>query len=346
MNFKNLFISLSLVLLGVLFLLNSSLHHKPRSNTEEENQKDTLQIMAYSSFVQKWGAGPEIAKIFERETGTRIEWINAGGAGLILERLKFKNKSNNPDVVLGLDQFLVQKTSPNDWMKTDWLKLEDNDPSLLPKSFSFPHFIPYDWSPLGFVYEKGKINPVPESFSDLVKNKTPLILQDPRISSPGLQFLIWILVEMENDKAFEFLKQIKASTLVAPSWSASYSLFKMKKNTMVFSYMTSPLYHKIYEKNPNYRMALFKTPHPVQVEYVGIPKNCKLCKKAKLFVKFLRRADIQKIIMEKNIMLPLSKKALSGFEIPKELKWIEPEKSLSLAKKKKELADRWKKVFY
>ncbi len=307
--------------------------------------------MTYSSFIQKWGAGPEIAKLFERETGIKVQWINAGHAGLIIQRLRFKNKSDRPDVVLGFDQFSIHEANKSfDWLDIGkpWLDHTD-DSSLLPKGFEFFNFIAYNWGPLGFVYRNHEIE-APTRLQDLTqpKYKNSLILQDPRMSSPGLQFLIWVLTEMGEDKGFEFLEQIRDSVrILSPSWSGSYSLFKMQKSTMVFSYMTSPYYHQIEEKNKNYRVAFFKNPHPVQVEYAGVPALCGQCEKGRLFAGFLRRSDVQKIIMKKNYMYPVSSKALqdSDFKLPKGIRFINPEKSLLPVEKKQKLVNRWKKIF-
>ncbi len=346
MNFKAFFAYLSLIVLSVFILLWSSFfsNHKPVEN------KNSLRVMTYSSFIQKWGAGPEIAGLFEKQTKIKIQWINAGHAGLIIQRLRFKNKSDRPDVVLGFDQFSVPEAQKSfNWLdvnKTHYKKT----PSLLPKGFDFFNFVAYDWGPLGFVYRQGEIE-APKKLKDLIlpKYKNALILQDPRMSSPGLQFLIWVFMEMGEDGALQFLKQIKNSIKVlSPSWSNSYSLFKMQKSTLVFSYTTSPYYHQIEEKNKNYKVALFKNPHPVQVEYAGVPSSCNQCEKAKLFVRFLQSPDIQKILMKKNYMYPVSAEALKGseFELPRGIKFINPEKSLFLIKEKQKLVDQWKKVFY
>ena len=362
MNFKLFFIYLFFIVLSIFALLLSFPHH----TIDDEN---SLRVMTYSSFIQKWGAGPEIAKLFEKETGIKIQWINGGHAGLLIERLKFKKK-HFPDVVLGFDQFSIHEAQKSfKWLNIDKSlykkKIQENskfskdqasppqykrNPSLLPKEFNFFNFIAYDWGPLGFVYRHKEIE-APEKLEDLIhpKYKNSLILQDPRMSSPGLQFLIWIFMEMGERKASLFLEKIKNSVkTMSPSWSGSYSLFKIQRSTMVFSYITSPYYHQIEEKNKNYRVALFKNPHPIQVEYAGIPSFCRQCKKAGLFVRFLQRTDIQKILMKKNYMYPVSVEALKGgtFELPKDIKFLDPSKSLLLIKEKQKLVNQWKKVFY
>ena len=169
------------------------------------------------------------------------------------------------------------------------------------------------------------------------------------MSSPGLQFLFWVLFQKGEEKGFQFLKELKASIqTIAPSWSSSYSLFKIKKPSLVFSYFTSPYYHRIEEKTDIYQASVFKHPHPVQVEYLGIPKNCERCQEAKLFARFILEGHIQKLIMKKNYMYPVVSNALDGeiFQLPEGVEYFDPLESLSSIKRKRELVNRWKAVFY
>ena len=153
-----------------------------------------LRVLTYSSFVQDWGPGPEIADLFAKEKGIEIRWINAGNAGLLLERLKFKSESDQPDLVLGFDQFSL----PEARKTMDWLDVQEAyrvlDDSILPQGAQAHDFLAYDWGPMTFIYREGEIEP-PRTLDDLLKDSyaSKLILQDPRMSSPGLQFLFWVL---------------------------------------------------------------------------------------------------------------------------------------------------------
>ena len=40
-----------------------------------------IKVLAYSAFVNSWGPGPEIAKLFDREFGVKIVYQDAGDAG-------------------------------------------------------------------------------------------------------------------------------------------------------------------------------------------------------------------------------------------------------------------------
>ena len=52
--------------------------------------------------------------------------------------------------------------------------------------------------------------------------------------------------------------------------------------------------------------------------------------------------------MQKNYMFPVEGQALIGssFKVPDHVEYYRPIESLSLIKRKRELVNRWKKVFY
>src|SRR5690606_26708594 len=104
---------------------------------------------------------------------------------LILERLKFKSKFDQPDVVLGFDQFsILEARMLMKWEDVHELQ-DDISKNILPEGSFFHDFIAYDWGPMAFVYREGEINP-PRSLDELLlpEYKNTIILQDPRMSSP------------------------------------------------------------------------------------------------------------------------------------------------------------------
>lgn len=345
--FKKSFFAYFFALLLTLFIL---IFPYLVFNPEPVASNQSIRVMTYSSFIQPWGAGPLIAKKFSQETGLKVEWINAGNAGLLMERLKFKKSSDRPDIIVGLDQFSIYEARKSfEWLSMQDIQKQGAD-SLLPEGAQFFDFLAYDWGPLTFIYKKGGVEP-PKNLSDLAdkKYRNKLLLQDPRMSSPGLQFLLWVLSDMGEKEGFEFLEKLKPSIKVmSPSWSSSYSIFKLEQPTMVFSYFTSPLYHLLEEKDSSYQAISFANPHPIQVEYAGIPSFCNNCDGAQKFARFLLRTDIQKILMRKNYMYPVDSSALEGsqFHVPQNIKYYKPIESLSLIKKKRQLVNLWKKVFY
>jgi len=335
---------LILVAIGILFYP----YLKPTAvNTDTT---PLLKVLTYSSFIKPWGPGPELAEVFKKKTGMGIRWIDGGNAGLIMERLRFKNELDRSDVVLGFDQFfLMEARKTMKWRDVGDVYSEISE-NLLPEGSIFRDFFAFDWGALTFVYREGEVDP-PNNLRDLLnpRFKKKIILQDPRMSSPGLQFLFWSLQVFGGERAMDYLHNLKPSIQVlAPSWSSSYSLFQVKPGTLVFSYFTSPYYHLKNEDRDDYKAAVFSDPHPVQVEYAGIPETCEHCKSAKAFLKFLAGPEAQKILMEKNYMFPANAKVLreANLKLPDGADYASPMESWSLIRERKQWIDRWKKLFY
>ncbi len=292
-----------------------------------------LRVLGYSSFVASWGPGPEIARRFYAKTGIAVELRDADDAGLLLKKLEIFPS----DVVIGFDQLLL----PLARKARAWKVL----PKMLGR-FQEKEFTAFDWGPLAFVYREGEIDP-PKSLDDLLDKRfaTKIALPDPRTSSPGLQFLFWLIEKKTLDGAFAFLEKLKPSLhTVASSWSTSYGVFQSRQAKLVLSYLTSPLYHFLNEKDASYRAAIFSDGHPVQIEYAGVPENCRSCDDAIEFVSFLLEPEVQKLIMMKNLMLPVVAEVEKGtaFENLPALSTLEIRGLPELLERREELLTRWR----
>ncbi len=285
---------------------------------------DSLRVMTYSSFMNAWGPGPEIAKRFRDKTGISIEFQDGGDAGLILQKLKLFPV----DVVLGLDGLSLSKAK-------ETLKWQSD-------------FIAIDYAPLAFVYRKKEIDP-PTSLRDLLSPRFAgqIALEDPRTSTPGLQFFLWVLDDMGETQGFEFLKQLKKNIhSVSPSWSTAYGVFKKGQAKLAFSYLTSPVYHVTEEKDDSYAAAVFSDGHPVQTEYAGVPGDCARCADADKFIEFLKSEEIQSLIMKRNFMLPIDKDAIAetAFANLPEIKIRDLKSAPNFLKHQDELFSKWQKL--
>lgn len=325
---------LPLIFLAVLITLLRSLSKQ----LPEAEASRLVKVLAYSSFMNSWGPGPEIAKRFQTETGIEVQFHDAGDSGLLLKKLELFPA----DAVIGFDQL----TLPEARSARKWRDLS-NAPGL-PENLRFKEagFLPFDWGPMGFVYREGEIEP-PKNFNDLLdaRFQSTMALQDPRTSTPGIQFLFWVLDEMGIDEGFAFLAKLKPNIhSVGSNWTTSYGAFTKKEAKLAFSYVTSPLYHVMNENDRSYKAAIFESGHPVQVEYAAVPESCGNCTAGERFVLFLLKPDIQKIIMEKNVMMPVIGEAATGTEfatMPQAQ--VREWKNLPLLlEKRQELFDRWR----
>lgn len=280
-----------------------------------ENQKVTsenkiVKVYAGASFVSKWGPGPELAILFEKKNNIKVEYIESSDVSMTLQKIAFEAKNSIADVVVGLDQFDLARSAS----KIKWKEINSNsnieyspEIAILVKE---KNFLVFDWAPMAFVARQELAIGI-EKLDDLLKPelKGRIALEDPRTSSAGLQFLVWVFETKGGAEGRQFLKSLNQQVhSYSSSWSTAYGLFKNKQVDTVFSYVTSPIYHLIEEKDSSFISLEFKEPHPMQIEFVGVPDTCKNCDSAIRFAQFLQSDEAQKILMMKNYMLPIISK--------------------------------------
>lgn len=269
----------------------------------------TIRIFGYASFTGRWGPGPLLKEQFEKTCKCKVEFIEGSDSGILLQRLKIEGESLGADVVVGLDQFDLSKAiAEQPWRKLSLGQLNVYDAVKPALSNSF--FVPYDWGALTFITRKNELSRFPSSLDDLLAPELAkkIALQDPRTSSPGMQFLYWVIRSKGEEEGFKYLQKLMAQVhSFSPTWSTAYGLFTNKQAKLVYSYVTSPLYHEVEEKRKDYIALPFNEPLPVQFEFVGIPEFCRHCDLGEQFINLMLSPEGQKIIMEKNYMFPVMK---------------------------------------
>lgn len=280
---------------------------RTKENRDERIRQANLIVYASSSFMDVYGPGTDLKAEFEKTCDCTVEYVDAGGASTVIEKMKL-NPSQRVDVLLGLDHLLLSRLArsirlqPLERPKVKWRT------ELQP--FLYPRFLPYNWSPMGFVYRKSEWErlklPVPRTLEEALEKwpRGTVTLPDPSLSTPGLQLLYWIFATVKDySGATQKLNRMAHS--FSPSWSGSYGLFKKNQAPTTWSYLSSLVYHWMIESNHDYQFMKFEEPHPAQIEYAAVPENCWNCTVAKRFIYFLISPSAQKIIAEKNYMLPV-----------------------------------------
>ena len=266
-----------------------------------------LRVFGYSSFTGKFGPGPILKDLFESKCNCVVEFIEGSDSGILLQRLRIEGESLGADVVVGLDQFDLSKAlAQQKWkeLKAPGVQVDPSVQGAMNLSF----FLPFDWGPMAINIRKGEGLDQLASLDDLLdpKWKNQIALQDPRTSSPGMQFLYWVLQAKGEEAGFEYIRSMTQQVQsYSPNWSLSYGLFTKKQAKAVLSYQTSPLYHLIEEGQSQYQALQFKEGHPIQIEFMGIPEFCRNCELAEQFVAFMLSPEAQRTIMKKNYMLPV-----------------------------------------
>lgn len=303
------FISFIAIVFAGLFL---ALFFKEKRDPSRD-LRPVVRVFGPSSFISQWGPGPWLKQAFEKSCDCRVEYVDGADSTILFQRLKSEAKTG-ADLVIGLDQFdLEQANSLFEWKAINTPGIEFDEP--VKGALSNAPFVPYDWGVLAFVMRQSQLTQLPRSLEDLLSPawKGQISMQDPRTSTPGMQFLFWLIQLKGEEGAFEFLKnfnkQVKAYSV---SWSSAYGLFTKGQTKTAFSYITSPIYHLIEEKDSDVIAAEFQEGHPLQYEFMGIPTLCKQCDLADKFAALILSKEGQKIIMEKNYMFPVVKSVTEG----------------------------------
>lgn len=274
---------------------------------QEKEENNILTVYAYDSFVSEWGPGPIVVPMFEEATGIKVNLVSVGNGGELLTKLELEKNSPKADVVIGISHELLSKTLSSD------LFIPYESPVLeeIPLSIQFDEtysLLPFNYASYSFNYDSESLSVIPTSLDDLLDPmyKKSIIIMDPRTSSVGMGLLEWtVMVYGEN--YLDWWRAIKENILtIADGWSSGYGLFTEGEAPIVLSYITSPVYHLMYEESDRYKSTAFSGGNYVALEGVGIVKSSRHIENAKRFVDFLL-TDAQPSIAIANIMYPANK---------------------------------------
>ena len=265
--------------------------------------RDTLTIYTYESFVAEWGPGAKIKEQFEKTCDCSIDWVALGDGVAVLNRLKLEGANTKADVVLGLDTNLTSEAAATGLFGKHGL---DRALAKTPVPWTDDFFMPFDFAHFAVIYDSEKISTPPLSLDELV-NGDPgqkIVLQDPRSSTPGLGFLLWMKA-VYGDKAGDAWKKLSPRILTTtPGWSEAYALFTKGEAPMVLSYTTSPAYHVIAENTDRYKAAAFAEGHYLQIEVAGVIEASPERALAVAFLQFMMEPGFQDHIPQSNWMFP------------------------------------------
>lgn len=276
---------------------------------------NTLTIYTYDSFAADWGPAPAVKKAFEAQCdGCEVNFVALDDGVSILNRLRLENGNSKADIVLGLDNNLMAEAK-----KTGFLAEHSVDTSsvTIPGGWQDKTFVPYDFSYFAFVYNTEKLTNPPISLKELVEQRDDLkvIYQDPRTSTPGQGFMLWMKSVYGDDVAAAWQKVAKKTVTVTKGWSEAYSMFLEGEADMVLSYTTSPAYHIIAEQDKRFAAANFSEGHYTQVEVAAKVKGSQNPELADQFMQFILSEGFQSAMPTGNWMYPVTDiKLPQGYE--------------------------------
>lgn len=308
--------------------------------------KDTLTVYTYDSFSGDYGPGKNIKAAFEKTCDCELTWVALGDGVAMLNRLKLEGKATTADVVLGLDTNLTAEAKSLGIFGKHGIDVKR---AIVPGGWNDDTFLPYDYGHFAVVYNTEKMPNPPKSLDELVNGDASqkIILEDPRASTPGLGFLLWMKT-VYGDKAANAWTKLKPRILTtAPSWDAAYALFTKGEAPMVFSYVTSPAYHMVVDKTEKYQAADFAEGHYLQIEVAGLIEASKHHALAEKFMDFILTPDFQNEIPQNNWMMPAS---LTSTPLPDAFgKLVKPAKTLLYSPEdvfahRRDWIDEWQKA--
>ncbi len=276
---------------------------------------NTLTIYTYDSFAADWGPAPAVKKAFEAQCGgCEVNFVALDDGVSILNRLRLENGNSKADIVLGLDNNLLAEAK-----KTGYLVEHSVDTShvTIPGGWQDKTFVPYDFSYFAFVYNKEKLANPPKSLKELVEQRDDLkiIYQDPRTSTPGQGFMLWMKSVYGDDVVQAWQKIATKTVTVTKGWSEAYSMFLEGEADMVLSYTTSPAYHIIAENDQRFAAANFSEGHYTQVEVAAKVKGSAHPELADQFMQFILSDKFQSAMPTGNWMYPVTDiKLPQGYE--------------------------------
>lgn len=340
---KNIIAILSIVTLLVVAaaVVQSFYRYHPGKNPDAKRPEVVIYVS--SSFLSPFGPGEEIKKEFEKHCLCEVRYEDVGGALLGIERIKL-NPRSQVDVIMGLDLLTLGRI----FREINWRDVTPPARKWKPhiEENLYPKFLPYNWSPMTLIYREGELEPKTQ-FSQLENlPRSTLALQDAKMSSPGLQFVYWSFLNHKDKETLRsFFSKLKPAVhSISPDWTAAYGLFRQGHAKAVFSYLTSLVYHE-ERGETQYKAMVFEKGHPAQIEYAGVPNSCYSCALGERFVQFLTSDFAQKVLMEKNYMLPVVENISSGTPYAKlpSVKLFDKERLDEFSQRQKEILEVWEK---
>ncbi len=274
------------------------------SNLALAQDKPVLTVYTYDSFASEWGPGPKVEAAFEEECECDLNFVAVDSSTGILSRVQLEGEGSSADVVLGLDNSLVveaQNTGLIAEHEVDMTKLD------LPLPWNNQKFLPFDFGFFAFIYDTSRMTSPPNSFEKLLDagDNLKIVIQDPRSSTTGLGFLLWVKSLYGEDAPQAWNRLAPKVLTVTKGWSEAYGMFLEGEADMVLSYTTSPAYHMIVEQESRYKAIGFPEGHGIQIEVAAVLKNAPHPELAQRFMRFIASEPFQTLIPTGNWMYPV-----------------------------------------
>ena len=229
-------------------------------SSDESGETDgvTLRLLTHDSFV----VSDDVLAAFTKETGIKVELVQGGDAGTVVNQAILTKGAPQGDVLYGIDStFLTRALDEDLFVPHEAAGLESVDPAL--RLDPEDRVTPIDYGDVCLNYDKAWFQsrevPVPTSLEDLTKPeyKDLLVAENPATSSTGLAFLLSTVEHFGSDGWQTYWSGLKANGVqVENGWEEAYnSVFSgggqsTGTRPLVVSYASSPPAEVIYADPP------------------------------------------------------------------------------------------------
>ena len=322
-------------LVTFFFLLSAC---SPTPTAIQSTDPQTITVMTHDSF----SVSEEVVKSFEEANNAKVEFLQSGDAGAVLNRAILTKDAPLADLLFGVDNTFLSRALDGDIFEAyespalseipDQFKLDDSNRAL-----------PVDYGDVCINYDKAYFADndltIPQSLEDLTKPEYAglLVVENPATSSTGLAFLLAKIAHY-GEGFTDYWQALKDNdVVVVDGWeTAYYTNFSGSSGRgpqpMVVSYGSSPAAEVIFAEK-----ALDDAPTASiigpdtcfrQIEFVGILKGTINRALAEKFVDFMLSKQFQEDVPLQMFVYPVR----PGAALPEEFtKYAQaPEQAASL----------------
>ena len=283
-----------------------------------QSPKPKLIVYTYDSFAS-WGPARSIEGAFEEMHPVDVQFIATADSRAMLVKLVEERAAGKQgaDVFIGVEAADLSRIAEYDL----FLPLT---PAEIPHLASLPSAllidpkmaaIPYEHGYITFVYDSKSLptQEIPRTFEELLEDQyaRKLILEDPRISSPGLSFLLWTIDRFGDPGYLDFWTRLAPNILtIAGGWSEAYDLFLAGEAPVVLSFSTDTAYSVIEGGSDRYRIMLLDNQGYQNIYFMGVVRGTTQEALAKEFLDFVLSPTVQEQIPTTEWMFPANPEAL------------------------------------
>ncbi len=266
----------------------------------------TLTVYTYDSFIS--GMAKQIGPIFEKMYNCKVNFLSFGDSGNLLSKLILEKSRPKADVVIGLSQSQIPRALKEGLFQS---YKPSNIASVVNRSFLIdPEYrvVPFDYGALAIDYNLKTVKNPPRSFQDLLSPRFShsLVVEDPRTSGTGLDFLLWTIGVYGNNWQSYWKKLMGSIKTVTSGWDSAFEMLEKGEASMMVSFATDRAYDYHYYKGSTIGIVIPSEGAYVMVEYAGILKGAKNLTLARKFMNFVLSKDFQSAVPLNQWMYPVT----------------------------------------